>query len=195
MLIDYGGVIADEGFSLGLRAIARQQGREPDAFFALANEIVYSCGYVTGQAAEHDFWREVRRQSGIVGDDDTLTREILDRFTPRPEMLEYVRRLRNKGITVCLLSDQSDWLDRLNQIHHFFSRFDQVFNSFHLGKTKRDISLFTEVLAALRQTPANILFVDDNSGHIGRAGRCGLATHHFTDPASFAAWLRNKKIL
>ena len=195
VLIDYGGVIADEGFSLGLRTIARQQGLEPEAFFALANEIVYSCGYVTGQAEEHDFWQEVRRQSGIVGDDKDLTGEILDRFIPRPQMLDYVRRLRDKGISVCLLSDQSDWLDRLDQIHHFFSEFDRVFNSYHLGKTKRDISLFPDVLATLHLPPAATLFVDDNLSHIERAGKCGLATHHFTDQASFAVWLRNKKIL
>lgn len=195
VLIDYGGVIAEEGFSLGLRAIARQQGIEPKAFFALADDIVYRSGYVTGKVGEHDFWQEVRRQSGIIGKDNDLSQEILSRFTPRPEMLECVRQLRDRGIMVCLLSDQSDWLDRLDRIHHFFSQFDRIFNSFHIGKTKRDISLFTDVLATLHQPPAATLFVDDNVEHIVRADRCGLATHHFTDPASLTVWLRNKKIL
>ena len=195
VLIDYGGVIAEEGFSLGLRTIARQHGLEPEAFFTLANDIVYQSGYVTGQATEHDFWQEVRRQSGLAADDRDLTREILTRFTPRPPMLECVRRIRDKGIIVCLLSDQSDWLDRLDRIHHFFPQFDGVFNSYHLGKTKKDITQFTDVLATLHQPPATTLFVDDNADHIARAGRCGLATHHFSDQDSFAAWLRNKRIL
>ncbi len=195
ILIDYGGVIANEGFSLGLRAIASEHGIDPEAFFAMANEIVYRCGYVTGRADEHQFWQEVRRQSGINADDRDLTREILSRFTPRQGMLDQMELLRNKGVTVCLLSDQSDWLDRLDRIHHFFSKFDRIFNSYHLGKTKRDISLFTDVLASLHQPPGATLFVDDNAGHIARADSCGLVTHHFTDQASFAAWLRNKKIL
>ena len=169
VLIDYGGVIANEGFLNGLRFIANRHGLDPEGFFSLANDIVYSCGYVTGQANEHDFWEEIRRQTGLVDDDSDLTREILTRFTPRQEMLEWVDQLRDRGITICLLSDQSDWLDRLNQIHHFFQKFDRIFNSYHLGKTKRDISLFSDILGALHQQPATTLFVDDNEGHIGRA--------------------------
>lgn len=194
VLIDYGGVIADEGFSAGLQAIALQYGLDPESFFSLANDIVYRSGYVTGQASEHDFWHEVRRQSGLAADDKGLTHEILSRFTPRPGMLDLVRRLRTSGVTVCLLSDQSNWLDRLNEIHHFFPVFDRVFNSFHLGKTKRDVSLFNDVLALLNQPPSATLFVDDNAGHIARAAECGLQTHLFTDRQSFAACLRNKKL-
>lgn len=195
VLIDYGGVIAEEGFSLGLRTIARQQGLEPETFFALANDIVYRSGYVTGQADEHDFWQEVRLQSGITGGDEDLTREILNRFTPRPAMLDCVGRMREKGVTVCLLSDQSDWLDRLDRHYHFFCQFDRIFNSYHIGKTKKDISLFNDVLSILEKPAAATLFVDDNTAHIARAAKCGLATYRFIDQASFIDWLRNKKIL
>lgn len=195
VLIDYGGVIADEGFSLGLRVIASQYGLDPESFFSMANDIVYRSGYVTGQANEHDFWHQVRKQSGLAADDENLTHEILSRFTPRPGMLNLVRRLRSSGVTVCLLSDQSDWLDRLDEIHHFFPVFDRVFNSFHLGKSKRDLSLFNDVLALLSQPPSATLFVDDNAGHISRAAECGLQTHLFADRQSFASCLRNKNLL
>ena len=195
LLIDYGGVIADEGFASGLRVIAGQNDLDQEKFFALANDIVYRSGYVTGQASEHDFWQEIRRQSGLMTDDQALTHEILCRFAPRPGMLDLVRQVRSKGVGVCLLSDQSDWLDRLDATYHFFTAFDRVFNSFHLGKTKRDISQFTDVLTLLNQPPAATLFIDDNVDHLARAAKCGLETHHFTDQQSFAACLRNKKIL
>ena len=195
LLIDFGGVIAEEGFSQGLEAIALQHGLEPEHFFSLANDIVYRCGYVTGRASEHDFWEQIRRQTGLAADDKALSHEILSRFIPRPGMLDLVNQLRSKGIIVCLLSDQSDWLDRLNDTHHFFPNFDRVFNSFHLGKTKRDSSLFIDVMASLRQQPDATLFVDDNAGHIARAAECGLATHLFIDQLSFAAWLGNKNLL
>ena len=195
LLIDYGGVLAEEGFRQGLLAIAERFDKDPEEFFILAGELVYSCGYVTGQASEHDYWQAVRKESGITADDRFLTDQILSRFIPRPGMLQMVQSLKEKGITVCILSDQSDWLDRLNATFHFFQIFDHVFNSFHLGKTKRDISIFGDVLAEVNHPPASTLFVDDNKGHIERARQCGLQTHLFYDEEGFRFFLRNNNLL
>ena len=195
LLIDFGGVLAEEGFRKGLLAIAERFGKDPEPFFNLAAETIYSCGYVTGQATEHDFWQLVRQRSGITAEDRFLTDQILSRFIPRPGMLELVKSLKNRGVTVCILSDQCDWLDRLDATHHFFALFDHVFNSFHLGKTKKDPSLFADVLTIINHPPVSSLFVDDNEGHIERAGQCGLQTHLFSDEVGFRSSLRNKQLL
>lgn len=195
VLFDFGGVIADEGFRQGLLAIAQQRGIEREAFFRIAEDAVYSSGYVTGKATEADFWQEVRTRTGIAGTDAELSAEILDRFVPRPVMLETVAALRRQGFGVVMVSDQSDWLDRLNERHGFFALFDRIFNSFHVGKTKRDPTLFTDVLAALAIPAGEALLVDDNAGHIQRAGNLGLQTHLFQDTDSFLADLRARGML
>jgi putative hydrolase of the HAD superfamily len=195
LLIDFGGVIAEEGFREGLKAIARAFKLDEDRFYKLASEIVYSCGYVTGKATEHDFWDNVRQKSGISAGDEWLTEEILKRFIPRPGMLRIVKDLRGKGVLSCILSDQTDWLDRLDARYNFFQSFDHVFNSFHFGKSKREISVFSDILSAVLQPAATTLFVDDNVGHIERARQSGLMTHLFVDENSFASLLRNKNLL
>jgi len=195
LLIDYGGVLAEEGFRNGLLAIGEKFRKDPEAFFELAAEIVYSCGYVTGKATEHDFWQAVRKESGIAADDFFLTVQILSRFIPRPGMLQLVCSLKERGITACILSDQSDWLDRLDAAYRFFRFFDHVFNSFHLGKTKRDISIYGDVLRIVGYPPASTLFVDDNPGHIERARQCGLQAHLFAGEDVFRDFLRNNGLL
>jgi len=187
VLFDYGGVLAEEGFALGLAAIARENDLDPDVFFHTAAETIYGCGYVTGKSTEQAYWQLVRSQTGIRGEDRALTEAILSRFTLRPRMLDAVRALKNQGLNPVILSDQTDWLDRLNARQPFFQEFSRVFNSYYLGKSKREPSLFTDILAILKVEAQRTLFVDDNPGHIDRAAALGLQTHLFMSEAQFFA--------
>jgi putative hydrolase of the HAD superfamily len=190
ILLDFGGVIAEEGFQEGLYAIADRFGLDQKRFFQLANEAVYDSGYVTGTGSERDYWNEVRSHAGIIAPDEELRREIITRFIPRQWMLEITETMHKSGIITAVLSDQSDWLDQLDANYNFFQYFDAVFNSFHLGKTKRDPTTFTETLQALKVDGKQTLFVDDNIGHIDRAAAAGLQTHHFIDRDSFVKKLK-----
>ena len=190
ILLDFGGVIAEEGFQQGLYAIAAKFGLDRKRFFQLANEAVYNSGYVTGLGSENDYWNEVRKHSGISAPDDELRQEILSRFIPRGWMLEAVRSMQHSGLVTAILSDQSDWLDQLDEQYHFFQYFDAVFNSFHLGKTKRDSTIFTDTVQALQVNTDEILFVDDNIGHIDRATAVGLQTHHYIVKEGFMEKIR-----
>ena len=189
ILLDFGGVIAEEGFQQGLYAIAGKFGLDKKRFFQVANEAVYNSGYVTGRGSENDYWNEVRTHTGIMATDEELRHEILSRFIPRAWMLECVKNIRQQGVVTVILSDQSDWLDQLEARYHFFQNFDAVFNSFHLGKTKRDPTLFRETLQTLHIKAGEALFVDDNIGHIDRAAAAGLQTHHFADRETFVKML------
>jgi putative hydrolase of the HAD superfamily len=185
VLLDFGGVLAEEGFQQGLYAIAEKFGLDRKRFFQLANEAVYNSGYVTGAASENDYWNAVREHSSIMASDEELRQEILSRFIPRDWMLETVRALRKQGLVTAILSDQSDWLDQLDSQYHFFQYFDAVFNSFHLGKTKRDPTIFADTLQALKVNADKALFVDDTFDHVDRAAAAGLQTHHFEGREGF----------
>jgi putative hydrolase of the HAD superfamily len=190
IILDFGGVIAEEGFQQGLYAIAEKFGLDQKRFFQLANEAVYNSGYVTGTGSEKDYWNEVRTHSGIVATDVELRQEILSRFIPRDWMLEVVKSMQQQGLLTAILSDQSNWLDLLDSQYHFFQYFDAVFNSFHLGRTKRDPTIFSETLQALKVNAGETLFVDDNFGHVDRAAAMGLQTHHYEGRNGFMEKLK-----
>ena len=195
VVLDFGGVLADEGFRDGLAVIASRFGLDREDFFQMATEAVYSSGYITGAGKEADFWELVRAESGVVASDEELRREILSRFVPRPRMLEIVRAVRRQGCIAAILSDQSDWLDRLDREHHFFHEFDRVFNSYHLGKTKRDPTIFDDTVNALRVAAQETLFVDDNPGHIKRATTRGLQTYLYKNRATFEKEMKRFSLL
>lgn len=194
VFFDYGGVLAEEGYHQGLLAIASRHGLPGEPFFATVTEIIYGCGFVTGQTDEQHFWSLVREKTGITGTDAELTSEILTRFVLRPRMIAAVRALRQHGLGVYILSDQTDWLERLDQRDHFFGAFDRVCNSFRMGKTKRDASLFNDMLRQFHLRPEAALFIDDNHGHIERAMAQGWQTHLFTSQDAFLADLAQRRL-
>lgn len=187
-LFDYGGVLAEEGFREGFTAIARQRGWDPEKLVYTAAEIAYGSGWVGGAVDEASFWTALAAQ-GLTGDPAALRREILSRFVLRPWALPLLDRLRAAGLTVALLSDQTNWLDELEERDRFLHHFDLVVNSFSYGKSKRDATIFPEVVHRLGIAPGRALFVDDNPGNVERARSAGLRGHLYQDRAGLLAAL------
>lgn len=185
VLFDFGGVLAEEGFSDGLEALAREQHLPVADMTAEGMRTAYDSGFVVGQGSEADFWALLRERTGLQGDDAALTTRILNGFVLRAWMLTLVERLRLQGYVTGILSDQTNWLDRLDATGHFFRFFDHVYNSYHIGKGKRDTTLFTDVAARLGMSPSRILFVDDNAQNIARAESVGFQTIRYVDRADF----------
>ncbi len=190
VLFDYGGVLADEGFVAGLGDIARRHEIDEKEFFDAAERIIYECGFVTGGCDETIYWQRMRQETGINGSDKALTAAIINRFQLRPAMIAMVDELRDNGRQPVILSDQTDWLDRLETRDRFLHHFHRVFNSYHTGISKRDPECFSRALAGLGITAGQALFIDDNPGHCQRAKKLGIKTHLFTSPAALADALR-----
>ena len=189
ILFDYGGVLAEEGFRNGLKSLAGEQGLDANQMPQQGMQAVYDSGFVLGQGTAADFWALLRERTGLQGEDAKLTQRILDGFVIRPWMLKLVTELNARGYVTGILSDQTDWLDILNQRDQFYSFFHQVFNSYYLGKGKQDPTLFTDVADSLELTPAEILLVDDDSGNISRAHASGYQTLHYVNQQQFLAEL------
>jgi len=184
VLFDFGGVIAEEGFRQALVGAARRDGLDAEVLLDQAMDAVYESGFVVGQGSEADFWQALLAKAPLTATFDAFREEVLEGFVVRPAMLELVDTLRRRGLTVAILSDQTHWLDALDRRYGLFRHFDRVFNSYHLGKGKRDPTVFRDVLAELGCPPGEALFVDDSAGHVERARAMGLAAIHCEEPAA-----------
>lgn len=185
ILFDFGGVIAEEGFRNGLVAIAQDRGLPVESFLERAYELVYEVGYVLGRADEAAYWRALREEKRIDGTDTEFREVILSHFILRPWMLGVIRALHEKSMRLAILSDQTDWLDELNARNGFFKWFERVFNSFHVGLSKRDTALFDRVVREMSISADKTVFVDDNEGNIRRAQMQGIQTILYRDRDQF----------
>lgn len=184
VFFDFGGVIAEEGWENGLRDIAVKHGFEPEKFFADACDVLWSTGYMYGRATEDDFWKGFAERYQFSMTDDEMRGVIFTRFAIRPDVIRLIEKIGKAGYRLAILSDQTNWLDQLNERHGFFVLFEKVYNSYHLGKGKKDITVFKEVCDDFGVEQENALFVDDNAGHIERAAKSGMQTLHFSSPSA-----------
>jgi len=185
VLFDFGGVIAEEGFIKGLKIIAKANGLDEKEFIQAAFDVNYSTGYILGKVSEEVFWNELKEKTGVKGDNADLKAEISSRFVLRNWMIDLVKKLKSENIIVGILSDQTDMIDRLDEQFDFYRWFDHVFNSYYLGKGKRDISLFDDIAQRLKTEPDRMLFIDDDPGHVDRARQKGWKAIHYVDRESF----------
>jgi putative hydrolase of the HAD superfamily len=194
ILFDFGGVLAEEGFREGIMAIAKQNNLNEQSFFRTAEEIIYKTGYVIGKTTEKLFWDLLSKETGLKEDYRKMRILILRRFLLRPEMLLLAERLRDQGLIVAILSDQTNWLDEINRKKPFYSLFDYVINSYVLGKSKRDPSVFRDVAKIIGIKPHLMLFVDDNNQNTKRASETGMRAIQFTTTEDFKTQLETVKI-
>lgn len=185
IFFDFGGVLAEEGFSKGLISIAHLNGLDPELFVRTAFEVTFRDGFVIGKSDEKTFWQTLREHTDIKGSDKDLRNEVLSRFELRTWMLELIKKLKKASIRLAILSDQTNWLDELEAQYNFFKWFDRVFNSYYMGKCKKDPSIFDDILDEMGTTPERSLFVDDNRGNIERARQKGLHTIHYQNREAF----------
>jgi putative hydrolase of the HAD superfamily len=190
VLFDYGGVLAEEGFHNGLIALAKEQSLNLEAMPTEGMKAVYDSGFVLGLGTAADFWKLMRERTGLVGDDAVLTERILSGFVIRPWMIELISKLHKQGYVTGILSDQTHWLDTLNERDHFYHVFDHIFNSYTRGKGKQDSSLFNDVATELALPLSEILFIDDNAGNVNRAREVGMQVLHYIDKESFTQELK-----
>lgn len=179
-IFDYGGVLAEEGFREGLYAIARAHGLDQETVLDAGADAAWGTGWVVGTGDEADFWADFFRRTGIVGDPAQMRHEVLSRFTLRPWMPSLLDALATSGLTLAVLSDQTNWLDELEARDRFFHHFDLVVNSFRYGKSKREAAIFSEIAERLGIAPGRALFIDDNPGNVERARAMGLRAHLYT---------------
>ena len=185
IFFDFGGVLAEEGFREGLIHIARTAGRDPAEVVPAAYEMAWTTGFVVGGCDEAGFWQAFRRATGIEGQDAALTEAVLSRFVPRPGMFAVADAARAAGVKTAILSDQTQWLARLDARHDVFSHFDVVLNSYDHGMTKREAAFFHLALQTLDVAPQHALFIDDAAHNTALAATLGLKTILYRDRASF----------
>lgn len=184
VLFDFSGVIAEEGFRDTLRALADEQGADPEAAVRAGRDALHDSGYLLGHGSEARFWSLLLERGPLRGDPAVLRERVLGSFRLRPGMLTLVDQLRESGYPVGLFTNHTDWLAELHRRRPFLDRFDTCFNSFHRGRSKREPHLFDTVAAEVELPGTAIAFVDDSPEIVERARQRGWQAVHFTDEAN-----------
>ncbi len=199
LLLDFGGVIADEGYREGLYILADKYKIDRIEFFKRCADLIYDTGYIIGKSSQKAYIKSIEDTFKIKINKLEFEKIIIDSFKIRKSILDIVTMVREQNVISAILSDQTDWLDRLNEKYDFFRYFDFIFNSYYIGMGKRDRRLFRYVADKLSSKPEELLFIDDQQPNIDRALIEGLNAVCLTDVNDITGFLndtflKNKEI-
>ena len=180
LLLDFGGVIAPEGFQLGILQLAMKYGIPFREMYRICSRTAgLESGYTAGKISEGEYWNIVARELG-TDDDMSVYRDIfLDNFQPRHEMLKVVDGMR-EHMKTGIFSDQTNWIHELDDIYSFFRYFDYRCISFDVGFTKYDTEFYRIPSGDTGIEPENILLIDDKKRVIDMAESAGMNGYQFT---------------
>ncbi|MBK5927432.1 HAD-IA family hydrolase [Rhodobaculum claviforme] len=107
-----------------------------------------------------------------------------------------LRALKSAGVPVFALSNFGRETFAMAEADHDFLRlFDRRFLSGELGTLKPEPEIYAALEGATGLSGAALLFADDRADNIAAAAARGWRTHHFTDPAAWAARLVAEGVL
>ncbi|MGO2123742.1 HAD-IA family hydrolase [Glutamicibacter arilaitensis] len=110
-------------------------------------------------------------------------------------ILQLMDILRNRGITVAILTNGTDTIPDELIAQGIRKHIDRVFNSAFIGYIKPDQRIFRHVLDALDIKGPEVFFTDDSRSKLCGAAELGFVTHHFQGVAPLREALTNAGVL
>lgn len=187
VLFDLGGVVLGSP----LHAIARYE-RDQGIPGGFVNRVVVASGpsgawarLERGELALEDFYpafeTECRAAGHALSASDLMV-EIGEAASPRPAMLEAIRRIRRRGLAVAALTN--NWVGDGVRRHELAEYFDAFLESSVLGLRKPDPRIYQHACAELGVRPPEVIFLDDIGRNLKAARALGMATIKVDDPES-----------
>jgi putative hydrolase of the HAD superfamily len=133
-----------------------------------------------------DLFEAELASAGVVVDPAVLLARIASFASPRPAVLEEIRRLRSSGYKVCALTNSWESLPTSNLGEHF----DFLVESWREGVRKPDREIFARTLERLGVSAQEALMVDDLGPNLKVAREMGMETFKASDEDALIAFLR-----
>ena len=186
VIFDLGGVVMDSP----LHAIARYE-RDHGLPAGAINRVVVDTGEAgawsrleRGELTLEAFLAPFEadcRTCGVALNGERLMAYIAEAGVPRPRMLEAIRRIRTRGLSVAALTN--NWVrEGSTEGHRLREHFDVFVESARVGWRKPDPRIYELVCRQLGVAPARAAFLDDIGRNLKTARALGMSTIKVDDP-------------
>ena len=179
LLIDWGGVMTSSVFDT-FSAFCAVEGLEPDTVARRFRED-RACRELlidleTGVLDEDEFEPQFAELLGVAAPD--LIERMFAGSAPDEEMLDAVRRARQRGVRTGLISNS--WGTRRYDRAQLAQLFDGIVISGEVGMRKPTTEIYELGAQSIGLEPEQCVFVDDLPFNLKPAAELGMATVHHT---------------
>jgi HAD superfamily hydrolase (TIGR01509 family) len=146
--------------------------------------------YERGEITEDEFWTIFLRKLNLNYDKKSLHKITLNHFKPIKDSLKILNNLKGK-ITTGLISNQTSWIEDLEQKYKFKKLFDILIISKDVSSRKPSKSIFRLFIKKTDVKPKEIIFIDDSFDYKKSVESVGIKFIHFRSPRQLKTELKN----
>jgi len=157
----------------------------------------YRLDYDRGTLNGRTFWQAIGRDTGVQMDaariDALIEQDILLWTALNPVMLDWLVRVRARGLKTAILSNMGeDLLAHMREHFRWLDGFDHLTWSCELRSTKPEAAIYQHTLEKLGVQPQEALFLDDKMENVEGARAVGMHALLFRDPETLEEDLRRE---
>jgi len=177
IIFDYGNVVGNNPNTFIFKGVSKEFGID-------CNEIEHAYRKLIprsqkDQISEKDFWIVMSLSLGI--DDpykirEVWTKEYIKNSKIDKKVVSFVRRLRNWGYNVCLLSNMANFYREISLSKEIEKEFSEVFYSYQLGARKQEDGIYKIIVDKLHVEPQECIFIDDEEEALRNPREIGIET-------------------
>jgi len=148
--------------------------------------------YRLGAITPIEFWEKAKGLWDVSTPIPELSLTWLKEYTPIPETVAIVKKLRSAGFETLFLSDNApDRIEYLQQNYGFLEHFKDGVFSHMVHVRKPDIKIYQAALNKASSSPEECVYIDDKPELLRPAIALGMKGIVFENPAQLAKELRN----
>ena len=179
IIFDLGGVYFTDGANICVKKLSSEFGIQEEKIMESMRSR-FGNDYRKGNISEKEFFESMKKHCKISAPAEKLAHTWHSCYEPIEEVVNIVKRLREKGYEVIFLSNNvKERVEFLQKKYSFIEQFhDGVFS--HIVKaTKPDIEIYQHILKKTKNKPEECVFIDDRADYLIPAEQLGMKGIHF----------------
>lgn len=192
VIFDFGNVVCSFDLNRFLRRIARHSRRSLTELQRLVPSFAdVGREYESGLISSNQFFENICRHADLSIARDDFIRAYCDIFTPIPATFDLVKKLK-KSYKLGLMSNTNEWHYEYGiRLAEIFPLFDAVTLSFEVKALKPARPMYDDILAKLKVSPLECVFIDDIQENVDAAAEIGMHAFRYTAPGPLVKPLKS----
>ena len=181
IFFDLAGVLMEEGFISGVSEYENRHSIKKGSLFCAIHDFSYWKDFTMGKISEGEYFRLVQNNFNEEIDFTELKNIMLQKFIPNPELIKYIKTLKNKYIIGIITNNPKEWFDNLLEKFSWKNLFDVKAVSGYLHIRKPDKEIFLYALKNAGVSGDEAVYVDDRIDRVEGARQVGMKIIIFKD--------------
>jgi FMN phosphatase YigB (HAD superfamily) len=192
VVFDLGKVLVDFDYSIAARRIAARSTQPPENLQVFLGSSPLLVQYETGLLTRQDFFDQVRKATGFLGNIKEFGEMFADIFTAIPPMIELQAELRQSGFKTYIFSNTNDLaIEHIRRNFPFFKNLDGYILSYEVKAMKPEETIYEALEAMAGKRGAEIVYIDDRPENVDTGKARGWRTVLHESPEKSRAALKS----